>query len=781
MKNKQSFLWLFLVFLILSLNLARAQTGRSFLDLTQNMSPVQTDWMEDSTTLLPLAPKEPEPAALPSRTDLLQLQDLSPIQDIRLFGLHNMQTLEFSLRKDQVVESADLNLVFTPSPALLPRLSHLRVYLNDELMGVVVIEEEFAGQQLSRKIALNPLLMTSFNRLRLEFVGHYTDICEDLSHTSLWLDISQKTSVRINQSMLSLANDLSYFPEPFFDEGDMQTQTIPFVFATAPSHKQIQAAGILSSYFGVHARWRELEHPVYFDQLPENHAVVLATNEHRPDFLKDYPEVTAPTVELMSMPGQPHYKLLLIMGVTDEDLIQAASALAVGNPVFRGRSVTIDKLQEIAPRKPYDAPYWTPTNRPVFFSELMGYPGQLDTEGLFPRPIDLDINLPPDLFVWRNSGIPMQLLYHYTAPNSVDQASLVVSLNNQFIEGYKLNAEQSQGYLERLRLPLMGEEELRAKEHVLRPALHIGASNRLRFDFSFAAIVGSAQRDTCQTLLPPDIRASINPNSMIDFSGFHHFLAMPNLRAFAGSGYPFSRMADLSETVVVLPEQPNQTQIATFLEAIGDIGGQIGYPALKARLSSDLETAKQLDADILFIGEMPAAMRERPDANLLLQDTQAVLSQPRAASSKVQRSNNDYQRQPLSEHDTTLKAAVRSVAPMAAIVGLQSETHPERSVVGLLASSEQDYALLRDALASSGKRAVMEGSVVIIRESGVYAEMVGPVYYVGHLPWWERLWYTLSDRPIWLGGLAFILVLLIAILLWNVFRLVARKRLEHDD
>ncbi|HLS52310.1 MAG TPA: cellulose biosynthesis cyclic di-GMP-binding regulatory protein BcsB [Burkholderiaceae bacterium] len=715
----------------------------------------------------------------PRRGDSLSLSELTSVADLKLLGLHNSEWLEFTLRNDQMVERAELNLFFTPSPALLPKLSHLRVYLNDELMGVVPIESEFAGQQIERTVPLDPFMLTRFNRIRFEFVGHYTDICEDLSHTSLWLDISQKTNVRLEQKMLPLANDLAFFPEPFFDAGDMAPQSIPFVFAQSPNSKQLQAAGILSSYLGTQAKWRTVEHPVLFNDLPRNHAIVFASNQHRPDFLNDYPEIDAPTVELMALPDEPHYKLLLVMGRDDDDLLTAASALAIGSPVFRGRSVTIDKLQEVAPRKPYDAPNWTPTDRTVLFSELTSHPGQLEVSGLRPRPINLDVNLPPDLFVWRNSGIPLHMLYHYVIPNNVGESTLVLSLNNQLVDGFTLRSNKETGTVKNIRVPLLADDAPRARSKHFIPALRIGQRNQIRFDFSFASIVGSSQRDMCQTLLPPDVRAAIDPNSTIDFSGFHHFLEMPNLRAFAGSAFPFSRMADLSETVVVVPEQPTAVQAATFLEAIGDMGAQIGYPALKMRVVNNWEDASQIDADILLLGQLPDAMKARPDANLLLQDTRTVLRQSHTTLDQSRKNTNRPERSSES-HQALSEVSVRAVAPMAAIVGLQSSQYPQRSIVGLLASSDADYALLRDALASSGKRDAMEGSVVIIRESGVYGELVGPTYYVGSLPWWERTWYYLADHPFWLAGLAFVLVLFIAVLLWNVLRLIARKRLERN-
>src|SRR5690625_374866 len=106
-------------------------------------------------------------------------------------------------------------------------------------------------------------------------------------------------------------------------------------------------------------------------------------------------------------------------------------------------------------------------------------------------------------------------------------------------------------------------------------------------------------------------------------------MEMPNLRSFAGSGFPFSRMADLSETIVVLPEQPTVAQVTTLFETLGGIGAQVGYPAVGLLISHDWHAAHARDADILLIGAMPESMKASPNASVLLRDTQTALQRPR--------------------------------------------------------------------------------------------------------------------------------------------------------
>lgn len=728
-------------------------------------------------------PAPPQPAfhpTAPTIQETYSLHQLGHRASVQLQGIRNTEYLEFNVPRDRLVTGSQLELVYTPSPALLPTLSHLRVYFNDELAGVAPILEEHIGKQSRHSIPLDPQLVSDFNRVRIELVGHYTDLCEDLANTAIWVDISRHSAITLDARRLLTQNDFSHFPSPFHDPRSSAPLELPMVFAGSPNTAVQRAAAIMASYFGAQAQWRGSRFPVSYDAVPpERHSIVFATNGQRPDFLRAYPPVDAPVLQLINHPANPYAKVLLILGRDEADLITAATALSVGNAVFRGDSITIDEVLELQPRVPYDAPNWTRTDRPVRFAELITYPEQLQTSGLRMRPIDLQINLPPDLFVWRNAGIPARLSYRYTHPPVTDESRLSVSINNQFIRSYPLREPgRSAADQQNLRLPL-AEGLLRRDAPLLIPSLKVGSRNTLRFDFSFTSTIGSAQRDTCQTILPPDVRAAIDDASTIDFSGFPHYLAMPNLRAYADAGFPFSRMADLSETIVVTAAAPTQEQLGTLLEAMALLGAHTGYPGYAVRITDDWDQAVHQDADVLVIGPMPEPMRERPDAYLLLDEARSWLQQPRLPGARTVTDTlgrpGDIDRLPVTQ------VAIRTQAPMAAIVGLQAPNHPQRSVVALLASGRDDYTLLRDAMADVGKRSVMDGSVVLIRESGVAASAIGERYYVGKLQWWQWIWYHLSDRPVLVAFLAVLTAILIAFLLWSTLRRIAWRRLHGDN
>lgn len=745
-------------------------------------APVTTTSGGDDALALQLSP----PA--PVIRDAFNFKDLGQTGDILLTGDNAKAQMEFGVRKDRITTHAALQLTFTPSPALLPGLSQLRVYLNDVLMNVLVINKDDLGTQVQRTLALTPALIGDFNRLRIELVGHYNELCENPAHTSIWVNLSSASLFTLDEQFLALDNDLAWFPAPFFDAASRTPTRVPMVFEPQPDLTTQTAAGILASYFGGLSQWRGAQFPVTYGALPSRKAddaprylVMWATNAQRYSFLTDlerFPLVNAPTVTLIQSPDDAYSKVLLILGRDGTDLRVAAQALASGGKLFRGTQVTVKQFDPLTPRVPYDAPNWIPTDRAVQFGELIDYPEQLQALGQQPGPIKLAFNLPPDLFVWRNTAVPMRLQYRYTRPGDHGDSNLNINLNGLYLDSLPLRTRSRSNEDSKNFLLSMLPADLRTNvDKVLVPALKVGALNELRFDFSYTGLINSSRIGYCETHLPVDQRALIDAESTLDMSGFPHFLQMPDLAAFIHSGFPYTRMADSSETLVIVPSTLSARGLSTLLQTLGGIGAASGYPSHRLRLTDDWAQAKTARADLLVMGEMPAELRSDANAHLVLAHAHDWLRQ----ATRSFKPNQPRTRYLPESTDPDLRTDVAARAPMAAIVGMASPFDNQRSVIMMLASTDADYQLLRDALRDIGKRAAMAGSVVLIRSSGVDSQRVGEPYYVGKLPWWLWLYFNLAQHPILLALLSTLCVLLVAFLLWRGLRWVARRRLAEPN
>ncbi|QFI56075.1 cellulose biosynthesis cyclic di-GMP-binding regulatory protein BcsB [Aeromonas simiae] len=726
---------------------------------------------ESQPTVSETGPLPPFPA--PIRTQTLTLEQLAAAPGtLSLRGVSPEGLADFTVRRDEVVTSAALAVDYTPSPSLQPLISQLKVYFNDELMGVTAFQQEQMGQRSHADFDLDPRYAKDFNRLRFNFIGHYPASCENPASETLWLNVNRDTKLTLQLQTLPVRNELSFFPMPFLDTQDHGKLELPMVFAGQPSLTEQKAAAVLASWFGVQAQWRGQHFPVAFNQVPERNSVVFATNESRPAFLGDYPKVKGPTIDMISTPDNPYVKLLLVLGRDDEDLLTATRALAQGNVLLRGQSVLVEEFKPLAPRQPYDAPNWVRLDRPVRFGELIDYPNQLQAAGRNLWPLSLTLRLPPDLYIIGSQGLRLDLKYHYTSPTTRDGSRLDVSINDQFMKSYSLPPDDIQGeQLISLPLWLFGDGD----ERVLRmPGLKTGQPNRLGFSFEYAQqFLGGSSGGSCSMTMPTGQQVRIDDNSTIDVTGYRHFLEMPNLRAFTGSGFPFSRLADLSETQVVMPAKPLPGQITTLLDTVGAIGAETGYPTLALQLADDWAKVRDADLDTLLIGTLPTEFRGDAEPDALLEMTRSWVNQP------MQPLGNEFQRS-LDDRKAEARVGMRGNTAIAAILGVQSPSHEQRSVVALLADSDSGVKLLNEAMQTPALRDQVAGSVAIVRESGVTSLDVGERYEVGNLPWWEKLWHRFANHPVYLAMVALISMLLLGWGLRVLLAGISRRRLKEE-
>ena len=116
--------------------------------------------------------------------------------------------------------------------------------------------------------------------------------------------------------------------------------------------------------------------------------------------------------------------------------------------------------------------------------------------------------------------------------------------------------------------------------------------------------------DNCITFQPVQNHVVIGDDSTIDFSKYYHFIALPDLRVFANAGFPYSRMADLSDTLVVVPKAPTQAWRRCCRR--WGIGSQTGLAAINLQMTDDGNQIKNKDADLLLIGAIRRRSRTTP-------------------------------------------------------------------------------------------------------------------------------------------------------------------------
>ena len=697
---------------------------------------------------------------------------------ISMSGSESTAFLSFGSRLDEIVSKASLQFSFVPSPALLSAVSHLKVFLNEELMGVIAINDGDQGQRVSTTIPLDTRFISNFNQLRFELIGSINSTCRNPNDPSIWAEISKAGSIRLQVQQAILATDLALLPAPFFDERDLSHLTLPFVFPAQRDIDGLEAAGVMASYFGTLASWRGVNFPVYFDKLPQQqHAIVFATNQHRPSFIRDLPDVTGPTLQLVTHPMNEYRKLLLVLGRDSKDLNTAVRGLVLGNSLLTGPIARINNVTTLKPRQPYDAPNWVRTDRPVSFAELVDGPYQLQLEGRTSSPINVAFNLPPDLFAWQSRGIPLDLAYRYSPPAGSSESRMNFSINGQFVEAFNLSDTGRNADTSPLRIPLIDDTLISTSSSSRIPAFRIDSSNTMQFEFNFL----SGSGDACQSGHPSRNYAVMDSDSTLDFSGFPHYIKMPNLRAFAKSGFPFSKMADLSETVVVMKQNPLAPEVALMLDTMGAIGTKTGYPAIKVAMIDRWDPEQLIDKDILTIGTISTQAENvvsHEGANLILGEMTRQLALP-VINNKLGWAS--WLKSQPEDADVTGTVDVTVTGAFASMVAMESPITKTRSLISLVASTVDDFALIGDALNDSGKLEHMFGSVVTIQKGQVASFDVGNTFYLGQLPVMDLVWYHFSSHPVLIALCVVFLIVTLTIIIWRSLRRIATERLAAGD
>ena len=710
---------------------------------------------------------------VPSQTKNFLLTSLVPggqADEMRMTGMNNRQYFQFTVRRDEIVSDASIVLTYTPSPSLIPVWSQLNVYLNGQVQASMPFTKDEVGKLTTKRIQLNPKVIKDANQLELEFVGSYAQVCSSPLSDTLWLSLDQESFLQLNVQKIRVANELSFFPLPFVDTNAYRETILPFVFPKSPDNLAKQAAGILASWMGAKSAWRGSHFPVYYNQLPgEGHFVVFVTNDERPSFLKHFPKVDGPQIKIMDAPYSLYAKMLVVAGRDANDLLVASKALASGHSMMAGDTAKIHGFQELAPRRPYDAPNWIDTSRVTYFNDLIEYSGQLQSKGFQPKPVHLNLNLPPDLYMFSKSHINLDLRYRYTKPSQGVPSQMRLMINDQLIDSYDLDPNKDQSSFI-AHLPAVNSiKDIMNVRSI--PTLVLTDNNTLTFDFQYSFSYSGGNGDDCKTITLIPNQVNVDPSSSIDFTGLYHFAQLPNLRMYARSGFPFTKYADLAQTVVVMPKDTRAQHMTTFLNALGRMSAHTGLAAINVTVTDRHDAKLLADKDILVFGDLPRDITEVTGENVhvLLNNARRELNTPYLSDRSLENLSG-------TRAQAQTFALMESKGGVGAVVAFESPFTKQRSVVAMLADGDSGSRMLNDTLRSPAEMSKLKGSVNIVRDGTLTSFHVGETYNVGHLPWYQRVWFFMLERPLLLVFCAVLCALLIGSAIYALMRLRIKYR-----
>ncbi|WP_158748829.1 UDP-forming cellulose synthase catalytic subunit [Acidobacterium sp. S8] len=681
------------------------------------------------------------------------LNDIGIPSGILFRGVAASRDIPFALPQTDVVQEAKLHLHYGFSPGLIPQMSHLSVLMNGTLVATLPIPEKVADVQapLTADIPLPAELLVRNNVLTLEFVGHYTQKCEDPANTVLWGRVDNTSSIEVSGSLLQLVDDLKMLPLPFYDGAlGSSSAAIPFAFASVqPSRESLQAGGIVASWFGILAKSRPLTFPVSVGTLPKGNVVVFVQNRSEVPAGIQLTE-DGPTVAVRTNPSDPYGKVLIIAGDNGDELLTAARSLATGNAMLQGNIVHVPEYQLPEARKADDAPLWMSTERLSPFWDYSAN-AELQSDGSGPLPVYLRV--PPDLYYGDKQNLLLHMDYRYNAIPLANGSTLRITSNGSLVDQLPMpHAEVNRKTLSYdAAVPLVN----------MRPF-----ANTFLFNFYFQM----AKTGNCQDTAPINLQGAILRSSYLDIRGIDHWASMPNLELFSNAGFPFTRFADLSQTRIILPQRSSPDEIGVYLALLGHFGQQTGYPAL--RLTVGDSSLLGADADYLVLGtqaDQPAFQQLNPQLLVQVQDQGYSVSDTGGFFSLVEHAwwqvsqmrpkwwwkvNQAQQR----------KGLLQSLGefPEALVQGIESPWSSNRSVVAITFRNDQTMGPFINALQKATTSSAVSESVSVLHGQDFSSYRLGDrFYHVGYLPWWSRIRYWLRTYPWMVVVLTFVLGLFV--------------------
>lgn len=664
-------------------------------------------------------------ASAPGFRDTRDFSSLGLKSDSTLRGTNRRLDVHFASAITKMVLEASVVLQYRVSPRVAAG-GRVHVLLNGAPAGIIPLQTGRGASAVDQaEVPLPAELFVADNTLSFEFEGKCAADCGDNPNADLWVALQPSTEIRTAGSLLPMPNQLSLLPSPFLSVGAQKLVDVPFVLDERSDAQVKQAAGVVASWFGVKADSQSLRFPVSEGKFPSGNVVLLATRGSALAAALAI-DTTYASVSVHNNPVDPYGKVLAIVAENGRGLIDAARAFALERYTRNGESSLLSISDLPAPRRPYDAPRWLDTSREVRLAEAMS-DAQLQVRGS--GSIPLYFRLPPDLYYGTRDTVPFYFRYRSSGLRGGSKAFTKLHLNGQLVAIRPIPTESQSAIFE---------------EIIYLPVASLYPRNTLTIEFAFDSV-----RLQDEALSAPE--ASILRTSELMVKGLPHFAAMPRLDMLANTGYPYTKLADLSQTLILLSAEPSSDEVSLYLTVAGFMGAQTGYPALRMEVTQSNGAPGARDKDILMIGAL--------DRQPLLHTWASYMSvRPSGRRFQLPHSfdwKNLWSYLPFSggpSERRRLELILANDSQVEGVVeGFASPLYPNRNVIAFVSMPGKTLASLAEDWATVANASRLYGSVSLFSGNQFHSFTIeNNGYHVGGLdPWpamqyWGRRYYWLS-------------------------------------
>lgn len=550
---------------------------------------------------------------LAQETKSITLENLDPAlsNGLMLKNVKSFRDVYFTKPQTwQILPGSVLNLTFNHSTELIPSRSILSVFINSKL----VKKEPLDSSSFNTKTISIPIPLVglgNYNTIRFQVEQHYTNKCEDPLEHSLWTSIKPQTQIVFHYREITPRFDLARYPFPIFDPFQYFATEVNYVTPSLnkQSDKSLNALGLIAADIAQKINWHKMKfNAIKPDNTTSNeHSVIIGTPEENSSIVKlnkflgnsikninGRPVIIDKSgqelnkdwgvIYFINNPSNINKALLVITGNSPSAVNKAAKYLS-NDSLTKNLKGTVAVIKDYSPHQEASnniAKYVY--NKSMSFYKL-GF-NDKKAERMGAPPLNYPIRIIPDLSTSKEK-LSLNIIYSYSPKLNPELSSMEVIFNGHSLQGVKLDN-------------VNGEKNKSLKINI--PHQYVNTYNDLQVVFHlFPDKFGY-----CVDYYDDNTWATVSKDSSVNLPSDAKILA-PNLELFNDEFYPYTIKQDLSNTSIIMPDNPTVNDYQALLNVISAIGSltnsEAGLNLITAKAMSSAD-ADLYNRDIITIGSI---------------------------------------------------------------------------------------------------------------------------------------------------------------------------------
>ena len=493
---------------------------------------------------------------------------------LKLESIYDEVRLGFTRPRNWEPKSVKVLLRYRHSAALYASRSNLTVLVNGTSIGSVPLNKP-RGEIGSVAFTVPANLIQDYNEVVVAALQNNSPTCtQDPYDPSLWSEILPDSKVVFDFQPQPIAMDFSRYPYPVYDTLSLQTNQVAYLLPQDLDETWLTAATRYQASLGRVAEYRSLDTRVVesLDEVDENDRLIVIGTPGNQSAIADLdlplplnngrlldakqkelpPDVG---VLMLTTTADSRVPVLVATGNGEAGVAKAVQFLAQSQDqkIGTGNVIFVNQVNDIPAPSPRNWPGYLPVEDNFQLKDLKTFDGKafedVTVRGSHAPALEFDFRSLPDDNVLPGSSMVLQYSY---GPQTNPVTSLVeVELDDVPIDGRRLTSVNGANRQE-FRLEL--------------PSERIKPNSKIQVNFR----LDPRERRSCSRVTDQQLWGTIHADTSFDLNR-ENVTRLPDLELFR-YGYPFTAPQDLSNTAIVLPDQPERSDILLLLETSERLG-----------------------------------------------------------------------------------------------------------------------------------------------------------------------------------------------------------------